>query len=663
MKKTMMRGISWVLSIMMAVSMVTIPCKRVKAADTEFSFVDAMSGSMPVSDSNDAFVDFAFPTGMMSKEAWSKATSLSVTFTASYTAKAGEDTPGTQVFFQSKDTTKWNANWLNLSSGTMTQTLTASSLDWGSSTEVNRYGLQFNNLQAGSTVSYAITNITLTTSDGNYVQTAASTGGGGGGSADSWDGGLIYTLPDTCVDDATSTPFSGHGPLHVDTATKKLQDANNNDFQLRGVSTHGINWDDVGTPYVNFDSIKNARDILNANAIRLAMYTADYYGYADGGPALGTHSQSYIQDSLKYRVDKGVKCADALGMYCIVDWHILSDSTPQTYKEDAKKFFAYVSNLYKDHNNIIYEICNEPNGGTSWRDIKDYAKEIIPIIRANDPDALIIVGTPSWSQNVDEAAAEPILEKDVTKNSTSSALAKNVMYTIHFYANTHGEDPYLNRVKNTNGKIPIMCTEFGMCDSSGEGTNNFDMSTKWLDYFDSQDISYFCWSLCKKGETASLLSSGTLGTWNASNLSESGNWIKTQYTNRKNTNNSIETGIEPYEPVNPTDDSYKDDSDKGDKSDKVDKTDENQNIAVTSISIEGISKKIAAGKKITLEAVVTPENATNHEVEWTSSNTKYATVDKNGVVKTKKAGAGKSVTITITALDGSGQTNSYNLNP
>ena len=41
----------------------------------------------------------------------------------------------------------------------------------------------------------------------------------------------------------------------------------------------------------------------------------------------------------------------------------------------------------------------------------------------------------------------------------------------------------------------------------------------------------------------------------------------------------------------------------------------------------------------------------------------YATVDKNGVVKTKKAGAGKSVTITITALDGSGQTNSYNLNP
>ena len=86
-----------------------------------------------------------------------------------------------------------------------------------------------------------------------------------------------------------------------------------------------------------------------------------------------------------------------------------------------------------------------------------------------------------------------------------------------------------------------------------------------------------------------------------------------------------------------------------------------EDVKVTALSITGISKKIAAGKKIQLKAVVAPSNATNPAVTWTSSNTKYATVTSKGKVTMKKAGIGKMVTITATATDGSGKKAIYKI--
>lgn len=80
-----------------------------------------------------------------------------------------------------------------------------------------------------------------------------------------------------------------------------------------------------------------------------------------------------------------------------------------------------------------------------------------------------------------------------------------------------------------------------------------------------------------------------------------------------------------------------------------------QSIKVSGIKINAASKKIAAGKKVQLSATVSPANASNKAVTWKSSNTKYATVNSSGKVTVKKAGAGKSVTITAIAADGSGK--------
>lgn len=84
-------------------------------------------------------------------------------------------------------------------------------------------------------------------------------------------------------------------------------------------------------------------------------------------------------------------------------------------------------------------------------------------------------------------------------------------------------------------------------------------------------------------------------------------------------------------------------------------------VKVTKVTISGPSKKLAAGKKVKLTAKVTPSNATNKAVTWKSSNKKYATVDSKGNVTLKKAGIGKTVTITATAKDGSKKKATYKI--
>ena len=85
------------------------------------------------------------------------------------------------------------------------------------------------------------------------------------------------------------------------------------------------------------------------------------------------------------------------------------------------------------------------------------------------------------------------------------------------------------------------------------------------------------------------------------------------------------------------------------------KQEQNSVVEVEKLTIKSPSKKLAAGKKVQLTAAVTPANATNKEVTWQTSNKKYATINKKGILTLKKAGIGKKVTVTATAKDGSGK--------
>ncbi|MCM1498113.1 MAG: Ig-like domain-containing protein [Clostridium sp.] len=75
-------------------------------------------------------------------------------------------------------------------------------------------------------------------------------------------------------------------------------------------------------------------------------------------------------------------------------------------------------------------------------------------------------------------------------------------------------------------------------------------------------------------------------------------------------------------------------------------------VSVASIKITGPTKKVAPGKKIALAAAVYPDNATDKQVTWSVSDSKYASVNSSGVVTTTKAGKGKSVVVTAASKDG-----------
>lgn len=298
------------------------------------------------------------------------------------------------------------------------------------------------------------------------------------------------------LEEAANTPLSIHGALSV--KETNIVDKNGQVVQLKGISTHGLQW---FPQYVNKETFKFMRDEWGINVVRLAMYTDPNVGYTK---------------ELHEKVKEGINYATELGLYVIVDWHILSDGNPNTYKAEALEFFKEIANEYKDNENIIYEICNEPNGNVSWeREIKPYAQDVIKQIREIDKDAIIICGTPTWSQDVDIVAKSPIEGYD------------NIMYALHFYAATH-TDWIRNKAKKAiDSGLPIFVSEFGICDASGNGGIDYNQSEQWMNFLNENNISWVMWNLSNKQETSAIILSNCnkVTEWTEDELSSAGKWL------------------------------------------------------------------------------------------------------------------------------------------
>lgn len=295
--------------------------------------------------------------------------------------------------------------------------------------------------------------------------------------------------------------FSSHGKLSV--KGTNLVDEDGKAFQLRGISTHGLSW---FPQYVNKKAFKQLRDKWGCNVVRLAMYTGEYNGYCTG--------DEQNRKNLEKLVQQGVKYATELDMYVIIDWHILSDGNPNTYLKESKSFFKKMSKKYKNNDHVLYEICNEPNGGVSWSDVRSYATKIVKTIRKNDKDKIIIIGSPTWSQDVDVAAQNPVK-------------GKNLVYSLHFYASTHKD--WLRQKAQTalDQGLALMVTEFGICDASGNGWIDEAEANRWIEFLDKNNISYMMWSFCNKAESASILKPECTKTYGfrKSDLSQAGLWL------------------------------------------------------------------------------------------------------------------------------------------
>jgi len=292
-----------------------------------------------------------------------------------------------------------------------------------------------------------------------------------------------------------------YGKLSV--TGSRLTDSAQNPVQLRGLSSHGLAW---FPEYVNAPFMQQMKTDWGCNVFRLAMYTASHGGYCTGSEE--------ERQNLKDTIHRAVGIAEELGMYIIIDWHILTDSNPLLYKEEAVAFFGDMARQYGDKDHIIYEICNEPNGRTSWSHIREYADLVIPAIREHS-DAVILVGTPMWAQAIEKPTAEPLDEYS------------NIMYTYHYYAATHGANDRKKLVAACQQGLPIFISEFGICGNSGDGAVDEKEADNWLRILDQYGISYVMWNVSNKAESAAIINNSCQKTegFLVDDLSPAGQWF------------------------------------------------------------------------------------------------------------------------------------------
>ncbi|MBO0608641.1 cellulase family glycosylhydrolase [Myceligenerans salitolerans] len=298
------------------------------------------------------------------------------------------------------------------------------------------------------------------------------------------------------------TPVAANGQLHV--CGVNLCNEDGTRIQLRGMSTHGTQW---YSQCVNDESLDTLAYDWNADVVRISTYVQE------GG---------YETDPERFTdlVHRYIDMLTARGMYAIVDWHMLEPGDPHVNLERAKTFFTAVAERHSGKNNIIYEVANEPHG-VSWQTIKSYHEEIVPVIRAQDPDAVVLLGTRGWSSLGESEGSD---ESEVVNDPVD---ASNVMYTFHFYAATHRDD-YLGTLSRAADRIPMFITEFGTQNSAGEGANDFAMAQRYLDLAASKKISWVNWNFSDDHRSGAVLTPGSCaaGTYGTGNLKEAGLWIR-----------------------------------------------------------------------------------------------------------------------------------------
>lgn len=244
---------------------------------------------------------------------------------------------------------------------------------------------------------------------------------------------------------------------------------------LKGISSHGFEW---YSDLLSENAFKYLRKEFDINTFRIAIYPNENFDL------------EAIKSKLYPIVDKLIE----LDLYVILDWHTLEERDPNVYIEDSKVFFSEVSKKYSDVPNVLYEICNEPNSNpVTWDEhIKPYAEKIIPIIRENSSKSIIIVGTPDYCKKVNKAADNPLDYK-------------NIVYSAHFYAGVHGKAVKDNIEYALKKGIPVLVTEWGTTDATGDGEIYEAASKQWIEFLEAKNIGYINWSFCNKNEGSAIL--------------------------------------------------------------------------------------------------------------------------------------------------------------
>ena len=280
----------------------------------------------------------------------------------------------------------------------------------------------------------------------------------------------------------------------------KVVDNLGNPIQLRGMSLFWSQW--MGQYYTP-EVIQWLKSDWQCTIVRASMGVDDEGGYL------------FNKAIEKAKIFTVIDAAIAEGIYVIVDWH---SHHAEDYTEEAKSFFSEVARKYGDSPNLIYEIYNEPLENVSWNEVlKPYHNEVIAAIRKHDPDNIVICGTPSWSQRVDQVIGNT-MEDD------------NIAYALHFYAASHKEELRNLAQQALDANMALFVTEFGVTEYSGDGFLDVTETKAWWDFLDNNKISWCNWSIADKEENSAALlpEASTLGGWEESEITPSGRMIRSE---------------------------------------------------------------------------------------------------------------------------------------
>ena len=301
-------------------------------------------------------------------------------------------------------------------------------------------------------------------------------------------------------------PVDINGQLSV--CGTKLCNQHGNPIQLRGMSTHGLQWYgqcyDPGSAWI--DALVND---WKADILRVSMYVQE------GGYETDPAEFTALADRI---IDKAI----ARGIYVVIDWHMLTPGDPNYNLARARTYFTHMAQRYGHTPNVLYEIANEPSG-VSWTTIRNYANQIIPTIRNIDPNGVILVGTRAWSSL---GMSEGGNASEVINNPVPHP---NLMYVFHMYAASHGTS-YLNALSNAANSIPMFVTEWGTQTASGDGGNNFTMSQQYVDMMRTKQISWINWNYSDDSRSGAVFTGGTCPggpfTGAGGRLKPAGTWIR-----------------------------------------------------------------------------------------------------------------------------------------
>ena len=304
----------------------------------------------------------------------------------------------------------------------------------------------------------------------------------------------VHPLTGYAREAPAGSPVARHGALSVKGG--KIVGEHGEPVILRGMS---LFWSQWAPQYYTAETVDWLVKDWKISAVRAAIA-------AEGDDGARQHFDRELA-----KASRVIEAAAANGIYVIVDWH-----AHRPYPDEAERFLTEIAARYGHLDNLIYEPFNEPlRDGVDWsRDVKPYHERLIRAIRAIDPDNLIVVGSPSWSQDVDEAAKDPLA-------------FDNVAYTLHYYAATHGAELRAKAEVALDRGLPLLITEFGTVEATGDGPLDRAESEEWWAWAERNHVGWLAWSIGDRAETSAALKPGTPPSgWTPDQLSESGTLLR-----------------------------------------------------------------------------------------------------------------------------------------